>query len=105
MIIWAAKTEVDSEDKLLKPSSIRVNGKFERTSGIYYDELKPSVAEGKPPIILIHGGVHSGSCYITTADGRPGWAFVFASKGYDVLGVCAADRNWVGERLTSNAYV
>jgi pimeloyl-ACP methyl ester carboxylesterase len=31
---------------------------------------------------MIHGGAHSGACYQRTADGRRGWAYVFAERGY-----------------------
>jgi pimeloyl-ACP methyl ester carboxylesterase len=34
---------------------------------------------------MIHGGSHSGSCYQLTADGRPGWAYIFAARGYPVV--------------------
>ncbi len=36
------------------------------------------------PLILIHGGAHSGICWTTTPDGRPGWAVDFAKAGRDV---------------------
>jgi pimeloyl-ACP methyl ester carboxylesterase len=34
---------------------------------------------------MIHGGAHFGACYQRTADGRPGWAYVFAARGYRVV--------------------
>jgi pimeloyl-ACP methyl ester carboxylesterase len=33
---------------------------------------------------MVHGGWLTGSCYETTADGRPGWAQYFASVGFHV---------------------
>lgn len=36
-------------------------------------------------MVLIHGGAHTGSCYMATADGRPGWAPFFAAQGYQVV--------------------
>jgi pimeloyl-ACP methyl ester carboxylesterase len=36
------------------------------------------------PIILMHGGTLSGSCYETTPDGRMGWYEFFARKGHAV---------------------
>jgi pimeloyl-ACP methyl ester carboxylesterase len=36
-------------------------------------------------MFLIHGGAHTGACYLMTADGRPGWAHAFAQAGYRVV--------------------
>lgn len=33
---------------------------------------------------MVHGGGHTGSCYLLTADNRPGWAYRFADAGYPV---------------------
>ena len=40
---------------------------------------------GRRPVVMIHGGCHSGACYIDTPDGRPGWARIFAAAGHDVF--------------------
>jgi len=34
------------------------------------------------PVIMIHGGVHTGSTWTTEPDGRPGWAPRFAEQGW-----------------------
>lgn len=44
---------------------------------IYVDRLGVA-GTGRLPIVLVHGGGHTGACYLTTPDGRPGWAPVFA---------------------------
>jgi pimeloyl-ACP methyl ester carboxylesterase len=44
----------------------------------------PSGAARPTPVIMIHGGAHSGVCWTTTPDGRPGWAFDFAAAGRPV---------------------
>jgi len=36
-------------------------------------------------MVLVHGGAHTGACYLSTPDGRPGWAYDFAGQGFDVL--------------------
>ena len=33
---------------------------------------------------MVHGGSHTGSCYLRTAEGNPGWAYRFAERGYRV---------------------
>jgi pimeloyl-ACP methyl ester carboxylesterase len=42
--------------------------------------------------MMVHGGAHTGSCYLRTADGRPGWAHRFAEAGYRV-----AVPDWPGQ--------
>ena len=52
---------------------------------VYFDRLAPAGASARPPIVMIHGGAHTGACYRLTADGRPGWADVMAARGYEVI--------------------
>ena len=59
---------------------------------VYYDVVAPKDRSGgrsggrsgRPWLVPVHGGAHTGSCYLTTADGRPGWAHVFADRGFPV---------------------
>ncbi|WP_439498430.1 alpha/beta fold hydrolase [Bosea sp. (in: a-proteobacteria)] len=51
---------------------------------VYVDRLPPS-RPGRLPIVLVHGGGHTGACYLTTPDGRPGWAPFFAASGREVF--------------------
>jgi pimeloyl-ACP methyl ester carboxylesterase len=51
----------------------------------YFDVLEPAGGSSKPPMVLISGGAHTGSCYLATADGRPGWAQAFARAGHTVV--------------------
>jgi pimeloyl-ACP methyl ester carboxylesterase len=37
------------------------------------------------PIIMIHGGFHTGRSFLRTPDNRAGWAHVFAQRGHKVL--------------------
>ena len=39
---------------------------------VYYDILRPDPPGGRPPLVLVHGGGHTGACYLCTPDGRPG---------------------------------
>jgi len=34
---------------------------------------------------MVHGGTQTGCCFLRTADGRPGWAFAFARRGYRAI--------------------
>ncbi len=36
------------------------------------------------PIVMVHGGFHTGQAYLATPDGRDGWAQLFARRGHDV---------------------
>ncbi|MGX1789277.1 alpha/beta fold hydrolase [Bosea sp. NPDC055332] len=51
---------------------------------IYVDRLGTAGA-GRLPIVLVHGGGHTGACFLTTPDGRPGWAPFFAASGREVF--------------------
>jgi pimeloyl-ACP methyl ester carboxylesterase len=50
----------------------------------YYEVFSPAAGSDKPPVMMIHGGAHSGACYLATPDGRPGWAHRFIAAGYSV---------------------
>ena len=49
---------------------------------VYFETFAPAAATGRPTVVMVHGGAHSGSCYQRTADGRRGWAYLFAARGY-----------------------
>lgn len=52
------------------------------THPLYADVLTPFRPDTERlPILLIHGAFHTGSAYLTTPDGRDGWAPFFASRG------------------------
>jgi pimeloyl-ACP methyl ester carboxylesterase len=51
---------------------------------VFYDELIPTPTTGLP-LVLLHGGAHTGACYLTTADGRPGWAHKLAEHAHRVI--------------------
>lgn len=53
---------------------------------IYVEKLSPNPAPEKPPlpIIFIAGAGQTGTNFLDTPDGRPGWAAYFISKGHTV---------------------
>jgi pimeloyl-ACP methyl ester carboxylesterase len=74
------------------PDQQEANDTMHWTSGfaatdpaIYYDAMRPALSTGRPPLVLLHGAAHTGSCYLQTPDGRKGWAQQFAALGYPVL--------------------
>jgi pimeloyl-ACP methyl ester carboxylesterase len=52
---------------------------------IYVDRVTPASSSPSIPVVMVHGGCHTGSCYLGTPDGREGWAQIFARAGYDVF--------------------
>mgnify|MGYP000950775768 CR=1 FL=1 len=49
-------------------------------------DLLPQIPDRRRlPVVMIHGGFHTGQAYLRTPDGRPGWAHHFAQQGYRVL--------------------
>lgn len=52
---------------------------------VYFDVIEPQSGATKAPMVLVHGGAHTGSCYLATADGRAGWAQYFAAQGHKVV--------------------
>ena len=62
----------------------------------------PDVAQLKAPIVMVHGSGHSGMTYLTTPDGREGWATYFARQGHPVYVVDHVGRarsGWDATRL------
>jgi pimeloyl-ACP methyl ester carboxylesterase len=49
---------------------------------VYFETFTPEKSSARPTVLMIHGGAHSGACYQRTADGRRGWAYAFAERGY-----------------------
>src|SRR5438270_7118811 len=52
---------------------------------VYFETFSPAQTHPRGTVVMIHGGAHSGACYQRTADGRPGWAYAFAARGYRVV--------------------
>jgi pimeloyl-ACP methyl ester carboxylesterase len=53
---------------------------------MYVQHLPPAAGTPKRPypLVLVHGGSHTGVVWLTTPDGRPGWAPYFAERGWPV---------------------
>lgn len=52
---------------------------------IYVDRVFPDRrTRGRLPVVMLHGACHTGLCYLSTPDGRRGWADHFAGVGHEV---------------------
>jgi pimeloyl-ACP methyl ester carboxylesterase len=51
---------------------------------MYVQYLIPAELKHPFPIVLVHGGDQTGTGFISSPDGRPGWAQYFARLGYGV---------------------
>jgi pimeloyl-ACP methyl ester carboxylesterase len=49
---------------------------------MYVEYFIPAKPTHKFPIVLIHGGVHTGAGYVSTPDGREGWAIYLVRHGW-----------------------
>ena len=53
---------------------------------MYVQRWRPlAEVAARPPVILIHGGAHTGICWTTCPDGRPGWARRLTLLGYETF--------------------
>jgi len=52
---------------------------------IHVDRISSVSSAPSTPIVMVHGGCHTGACYLGTPDGRDGWAPIFARAGYEVF--------------------
>jgi pimeloyl-ACP methyl ester carboxylesterase len=44
-----------------------------------------AAAKARPPMVFLHGGAHTGACYLRTPDGRPGWAPYAVERGWTAI--------------------
>ena len=51
---------------------------------LYVEYAIPRVVRQRWPIVLVHGGAGQGTDWMTTPDGRPGWATFLLQEGYIV---------------------
>jgi len=62
------------------------------TEQMYVEELKPATTTQNHPIVFWHGMCQTGASWLTTPDGRPGWASYFLNEGYTVYVVDSPER-------------
>jgi len=62
----------------------RASFTYHDSMAVYADTLTPDSASRRPAVVMVHGGAHTGMCYLATADGSPGWAYRFVEAGHPV---------------------
>lgn len=51
---------------------------------MYVEHLTPARVTRRIPILFIHGNGMTGTSWLNTPDGRPGWSDYFLNEGYEV---------------------
>lgn len=76
---------------LLRTGSFWVTGDLTETpqghvqrGQMFVEWLAPERVTEPHPVVLVHGGGGQGTDWLTTPDGRPGWAYRFAAEGFAV---------------------
>ena len=76
---------------LSRNGSFYVGGKMEQLDGhpamvghMYVEVMEPARRKHPWPIILVHGGLRTGTNFTGTLDGKEGWAQYFVRQGYGV---------------------
>lgn len=78
----------------------------------YVQYFVPDRRRDAPPVVLVHGGgMHGGSTWETTPDGRPGWLHLLLDRGYEVHVVDLVERGrsgfhpglWPGDPIVRSA--
>lgn len=62
----------------------------------YVQYFIPEPRNSAAPVVLVHGGGMSGSCWETTPDGRAGWLHLLLDRGYEVHVVDNVERGRAG---------
>jgi pimeloyl-ACP methyl ester carboxylesterase len=68
---------------------------------MHVQSFEPAAASCPYPVVMIHGTGQTGGNFVATADGRPGWAHDFASRGYRVYVVDQVGRGRSGTSATA----
>lgn len=62
----------------------QADGKELMHGQMYVEKLTPNKVTHKYPLVLIHGAAQTAVNWMTTPDGRKGWATYFLEQGYEV---------------------
>lgn len=89
--LWGAALPASAQDVATTRSVFYVGGRYAGESGkqvmagaMYVERIAP-VGPSRPlPLVFFHGAAQTATNWMTTPDGRPGWADYFAGQGYVV---------------------
>lgn len=70
--------------------------------GAYVERYEPEDIRQSAPVVMIHGGVQTGSNFTATPDGRRGWLHDFLRAGYVVYILEQPERGRSGHALNAN---
>ena len=59
-------------------------GKEVMRGQMYVERLQPRQVKSRYPLVLIHGAAQTATNWLSTPDGRKGWADYFVEQGYVV---------------------
>lgn len=62
----------------------------------YVQYFVPHVRRPGPPVLLVHGGGMTGTCWETTPGGQPGWIQRLVGRGYEVHVIDNVERGRAG---------
>src|SRR5262245_19533159 len=71
---------------------VESNGDSPMVGQVYVQFQIPQDRRHPNPIVMVHGGSQTGSGWISTPDGREGWAIYFVRRGYAVYVVAQVAR-------------
>ena len=69
---------------------------------MYVERYEPDERLHDTPVVMVHGGMQTGTNFTSTVDGRPGWAQDFLAAGYEVYVIDQPERGRSGHRLENN---
>ena len=68
-----------------KTTDVRRYGRMTVASpSVYFDVIEPRPEVSRPWVVMVHGGAHTGTCYLTTPEGRPGWSDNLVARGFRI---------------------
>lgn len=88
-IEWRDPNTSVSDDVKFAAGDIAVNQ-------MYVEYQVPEARKYDYPLVMIHGGGHTGAVYRTTPDGREGWFTSFTRRGFAVYVIDAPNRGRSG---------
>jgi pimeloyl-ACP methyl ester carboxylesterase len=89
--VYSAAAVADADLTIAKQGNFYVGGKYVESNGdmpmvgqAFVEFQIPQHQTHSYPIVMVHGGGQTGSGWISTPDGRDGWATYFLRHGYAV---------------------